>query len=190
MRFLVPTTLLVVTLSLSSSAQSKAEEKTVHVCAATPRNLSRRLVDTNWARTMLLRELKFERKHKRSPIIIESAGLEASDQADALEEAKDTTCDYVLLTTVMDPVGVGRLGTVIAPGGFEQRPQVIGNGEPERSLAMTFKLIRPDNPRPIVEGTSTVPARGDDNGASTDAMRGVAARVAGEIRKSRVQMPD
>ena len=27
-------------------------------------NLSQRLVDTKWARNMLMRELKFERKHK------------------------------------------------------------------------------------------------------------------------------
>jgi hypothetical protein len=48
-------------------------------------NLSRRGVDTRWARNMLLRELKFERKQKHSPILIESEPLEAQDLDAALD---------------------------------------------------------------------------------------------------------
>jgi hypothetical protein len=56
---------------------------------------------------------------------------------------------------------------------------------------MTFKLLRNGSPRPLVEGVSASPAGDDnDNAASTDAMRSVAARVAGEIRKQRVQIPE
>jgi hypothetical protein len=178
--------------SLSGPAQtSSAETKTVHLCAATPMNLSKRIVDTKWARNMLLRELKFERKQKHSPIVIESTPLDSQERDEALDEAKDKSCDYVLLTTVMDPVGPGRFGTTVGPNGFEQRPQMIGNDDPRQQLALTFKLIRPGYLRPIVEGVSASPA-GDDEGtgAATDAMRSVAARVTSEIRKPRVQVPD
>jgi hypothetical protein len=173
-------------------AQSPSNEpKTIHLCAATPMNLSSRSVDTKWARNMLLRELKFERKEKHSPILIDSTPLDAQEREEALDEAKDKNCDYILLTTVMDPLGAGRLAGTIGPTGIEQRPQMIGNDDPRQHIALTFKLLHGGSPRPVAEGVSTSPA-GEDEGttASTDAMRMVAARVAGEIRKPRVQMPD
>lgn len=184
--------LIVLFTSLISVAQTASSEpRTVHLCAATPMNLSKRIVDTKWARNMLLRELKFERKEKHSPVLIESVPLDAQEREEALDEAKDKDCDYILLTTVMDPVRPGRFGTTAGPGGFEQRPQIIGNDDPRQQLALTFKLLRQGSPRPIAEGVSSSPVGDDDgNAASTDAMRSVAARVAGEIRKPRVQSPD
>lgn len=175
----------------SSADSSSAEAKVVHLCAARPMNLSKRIVDTKWAQNMLLRELKFERKEKHSPVVIESTPLDSQERDEALDEAKDKTCEYILLTTVMDPVGPGRFGTTVGPNGVEQPPQMIGNDDPRQQLALTFKLLRPGSPRPIVEGVSASPA-GDDEGtgAATDAMRSVAARVTSEIRKPRVQVPD
>ena len=185
----VPLVLMFCSL-LSPAQTSSTDPKVVHLCAATPMNLSKRLVDTKWARNMLLRELKFERKQKHSPVVIESTPLDSQEREEALDEAKKQSCDYVLLTTVMDPVGPGRLGGTVGPTGIEQRPQIIGNGDPNLQLAMTFKLLRPGSPRPIAEGVSASPAGDDDDAASTDAMRSVAARAAGEIRKQRVQIPD
>jgi hypothetical protein len=184
--------LLLLFCSLPSLAQtSSSEPRVVQLCAATPMNLSKRLVDTKWARNMLLRELKFERKDKHSPVVIESTALDSQQREDALDEAKDKNCEYILLTTVMDPVGPGRFGPAVGPAGIEQRPQIIGNVDPRQQLALTFKLLRPGSPRPVAEGVSASPAGDDnDNAASTDAMRSVAARVAGEIRKPRVQIPD
>ena len=183
--------LLLPLCSLPSRAQSSPAARVVHLCAATPMNQSRRLVDTKWARTMLMRELKFERKQKHSPVVIESTALDAQAQEAALDEAKDKGCDFIVLTTVMDPVTPGRLGPVIGPGGFEQQPQIVGNVDPNRQLAMTFKLIRPGHPKPVAEGVSAAPVAGDDeNGASSETMRAVAARVAGEIRKPRDPVPD
>jgi hypothetical protein len=178
--------------SISSLAQTASNEpKTVRLCAATPMNLSRRAVDTKWARNMLLRELKFERKQKHSPILIESIPLDAQELEAALDESKDKGCDYILMTTVMDPVGAGRLAGTVDPNGIEQRPQMIGNDDPKLQIALTFKLLRPGSPRPLAEGVSTSPAGEDEGtGASTDAMRVVASRAAGEIRKPRPQIPD
>jgi hypothetical protein len=190
-RFLaLPLLLFVGSLSCTAETAS-AETKTVNLCAATPLNLSKRGVDTRWARNMLLRELKFERKEKHSPIVIESTPLDSQQRDEAMEEAKDKNCDYVLLTTVMDPVGPGRVAPVIGPNGIEQRPQMIGNDDPRQHIALSFQLIRPGYLRPIVEGVSASPA-GDDEGTgpATDAMRSVAARVTSEIRKSRVQVPE
>ena len=178
--------------SAASLAQTPANQpRTVQLCAATPMNLSRRSVDSRWARNMLLRELKFERKQKHSPILIESTPLDAQELQAALEEAKDKGCDYILLTTVMDPVGAGRLAGTVGPNGIEQRPQMIGNEDPKFHLALTFKLFRPGSPRPLAEGVSTSPADEDEGtGASTEAMRAVASRAASEIRKPRPQIPD
>jgi hypothetical protein len=188
----LPLVLLFCCLSFPSTAEtSKADEKVVHLCAATPMNLSRRMVDAKWARNMLLRELKFQRKQKHSPVVIESIGLDAQQREEALAEAQDKNCDYIVLTTVIDPVGPGRIGTTVGPNGIEQRPQIIGNDDPNQQLAMKFSLLRPGSPRPLAEGVSTSPDAGDDDtAASTDAMRVVASRVAGEIRKPRVQAPD
>ena len=78
--------------SLSCTAETaSAETKTVHLCAATPLNLSKRGVDTRWARNMLLRELKFERKEKHSPIVIESTPLDSQQRDEAMEEARIKT---------------------------------------------------------------------------------------------------
>jgi hypothetical protein len=176
--------------SISSFAQSP-DSKTVHLCAATPLNLSRRVVDTKWARNMLMRELKFERKQKHSPILIESLPLDAQELDAALDESKDKGCDFILMTTVMDPVGAGRLAGTVGPNGIEQRPQMIGNDDPKLNMALTFKLFRAGSPRPLAEGVSTSPSDENDGiGATTDAMRAVASRAAGEIRKDRPQIPD
>jgi hypothetical protein len=187
----VPALLLTSLFSLPSLAESKPEGKVVQLCVATPMNLSKRLVDTRWARNMLMREMKFERKHKHSPIVIESTALDSQEREDALAEAKDKNCDYTVITTVMDPTGPGRFGTTVGPTGIERRPEIIGNDDPRQQLAMTFKLFRADSFRPVVEGVSASPAGDDnDNAASTDAMRSVAARVTDEIRKTRVQIPE
>jgi len=61
--------LLTSLLCIPSPAENKPEERVVQLCVATPMNLSQRLVDTKWARNMLMRELKFERKHKHAPIV-------------------------------------------------------------------------------------------------------------------------
>ena len=183
--------LLASLLCIPSPAENKPEERVVQLCVATPMNLSQRLVDTKWARNMLMRELKFERKQKHSPIVIESTALDSQERAEALAEAKDKNCDYTVTTTVMDPTGPGRLGTTVGPTGIERRPEIIGNDDPRQQLAMTFKLFRADRFRPVVEGVSASPAGdGNDNAASSDAMRSVAARVTDEIRKPRVQVPD
>jgi hypothetical protein len=187
----VPALLLTSLFSLPSLAETKPEGKVVQLCVATPMNLSKRLVDTRWARNMLMREMKFERKHKHSPIVIESTALDSQEREDALAEAKDKSCDYTVITTVMDPTGPGRFGTTVGPTGIERRPEIIGNDDPRQQLAMTFKLFRADSFRPVVEGVSASPAGDDnDNAASTDAMRSVAARVTDEIRKTRVQIPE
>jgi hypothetical protein len=187
----IPALLLTSLLSIPSLAENKSEAKVVQLCVATPMNLSQRLVDTKWARNMLMRELKFERKHKHSPIVIESIALDSQEREEALAEAKDKNCDYTVLTTVMDPTGPGRFGTTVGPTGIERRPEIIGNDDPRQQLAMTFKLFRADSFRPVVEGVSASPAGdGDDNAASTDAMRSVAVRVTDEIRKPRVQVPE
>ena len=183
--------LLLTLLPILCPAETKPDTKVVQLCVATPTNLSQRLVDTKWARNMLMRELKFERKHKHSPIVIESTALDSQEREDALAEAKDKNCDYTVITTVMNPTGPGRFGTTVGPTGIERRPEIIGNDDPRQQLAMTFKLFRADSFRPVVEGVSTSPAGDDnDNAASTDAMRSVAARVTDEIRKTRVQVPE
>jgi hypothetical protein len=187
----LPTLLLTSLLSIPSLAETKPEAKVVQLCVATPMNLSERLVDTKWARNMLMREMKFERKHKHSPIVIESTPLDSQEREDALAEAKDKNCDYTVITTVMAPTGPGRFGTAAGPTGIERRPEMIGNDDPRQQLALTFKLFRADSFRPVAEGVSASPAGDDnDNAASTDAMRSVAARVTDEIRKTRVQVPE
>ena len=187
----VPALLLTSLLSIPSLAETKPDAKVVQLCVATPMNLSHRLVDTKWARNMLMRELKFERKHKHSPMVIESTALDSQEREDALAEAKDKNFDYTVITTVMDPTGPGRFGTTVGPTGIERRPEIIGNDDPRQQLAMTFKLFRANSFRSIAEGVSSSPAADDnDNAASTDAMRSVAARVTDEIRKTRVQIPE
>jgi hypothetical protein len=95
------------------------------------------------------------------------------------------------MTTVMDPVGAGRLAGTVGPNGIEQRPQMISNDDPKQNIALSFKLLRSGSPRPVVEGVSTSPSDEDEGTtASTDAMRTVANRVAGEIRKPRQMIPE
>ena len=187
----LPLILLSCLLSIPSATETKTDAKVVQLCVATPMNLSRRLVDTKWARSMLLRELKFQRKEKHSPVVIESTGLDSQQREDALAEAKDKNCAYVVFTTIMDPTGPGRFGTTVGPTGIERRPEIIGNVDPSEQFAVKFSLLRSDSPRPVAEGVSSSPDADDnDNAASTDAMRVVASRVSGEIRKTRVQVPD
>ena len=121
--------------------------------------------------------------------MIESTALDSQEREEALAEAKDKNCDYTVITTVMDPTGPGCFGHNCGADRIERRPEIIGNDDPRQQLAMTFKLFRADSFRPVVKEFASPAGDGNDNAASTDAMRSVAARVTDEIRKPRVQVP-
>jgi hypothetical protein len=184
----------VLIFAISATAQkpsdkSSKEEKVIHVGIATSLNHSRRIVPTSWARSQLVREINDLRKDKHSSVLIEAFPVDASDREEALSEAFEKEYDYVVTTLVIDPVRPGTI--MIGPGGLEPNPQIIGNTDPARQLAIKFAVLRPGSPRPIAEGVATAPSDDDnDTSATSDVMRRVAARVASEIRKRRPGIPD
>ena len=63
---------------------------------------------------------------------------------------------------------------------------LIGNTNPNKTLAMDFMIVEVGTARSVDEGTSSAPvADENDVRAADDAMRFVAHRVASELRSSR-----
>lgn len=175
--------------SKEEAKENSKDEKVIHVGVAVPANQSRRIVDTNWAKQQLVREIRALRKEKHSPILIEPVALESRDREDALEEAAKKDCDYVVTTLVVDPLVPGEV--MVGPGGLPRSPQIIGNANPQENIAVRFVLSRLGSGRNLAEGMAASPA-GDNEAtsATTDAMRIVATRVAHELRRERVPMPE
>ncbi len=72
------------------------------------------------------------------------------------------------------------------PDGVQPAPVIIGNVNPNQTLAIDFTILEVGNPRTLAEGTSTAPVEdNNDIRAADEAMRLVAHRVASELRKDR-----
>ncbi|HEY7617391.1 MAG TPA: hypothetical protein VH744_11355, partial [Terriglobales bacterium] len=75
-------------------------EKIIHVGIALTNNQSRRMVATNWARNELVRQLKDLRKDKKSALVIDAIPLDSSEADEALREASEKNCRFVVMTTL------------------------------------------------------------------------------------------
>ena len=147
-------------------------------------NHSNRQIIPTWERDQLVRELQRLRNERKSTIVIEPVALEATARGDAHAEAEKKGCQYFALTTLLNP----SRGPAISggPDGSQGAPVLIGNINPNKTLAMNFMIIEVGSARSVDEGTSSAPvADGNDVRAADDAMRFVAHRVASELRSNR-----
>jgi hypothetical protein len=169
----------------TSNKTSTADQKqTIRVGVAATMNRSNRQIIPTWERDQLVRELKRLSSDRKSTIILEAIPLNASTREDASPEAEHNTCQYFVLTTLLNPShGPGVSG---GPDGAQRAPVLLGNTSPNKTLAMNFRVIEVGTGRSIAEGTATAPVEGNnDVRAADDSMRFVAHRVATELRNSR-----
>jgi hypothetical protein len=189
--------LLAVTCASALGAQQQSnppasKARTVRIGVALPLNESRFLVSVEWARNQVIRSLKSLQTERKSSLTIEPALLESQMKADALEEAAEKHCDYVLLTRIENFSKTG--GVFVGPGGPESVPAVIGNVDPRKEMAVDFTVMRPGRPNPIFEGRTAAPtdppstAAPSDNSTFEDAANQIALRVARELRKQKPQI--
>jgi hypothetical protein len=169
-----------------TQTQSSAnnQKQTVRVGIAATMNRSNRQIIPTWERDQLVRELQRLRNERKSTIVIEAVALEATAREDAHAEAEKKGCQYFVLTTLLDPSrGPGISG---GPDGSQGAPVLIGNTNPNKTLAMNFIILGVSSARTVAEGTSSAPAGdGNDVRAADDAARFVAHRVASELRNTR-----
>jgi hypothetical protein len=171
----------------NSSAQN--QKQTIRVGIAATMNRSNRQIIPTWERDQLVRELQRLGNQRKSTIVIEPVSLEATAREDATPEAEKKGCQYFVLTTLLNPShGPGISG---GPDGSQRAPVLIGNTNPNKSLAMNFVILEVGNARTVAEGTATA-AVVDSNAvrAADDAVRFVAHRVASELRSSSVPKID
>ena len=169
----------------TSNKRSTADQRrTVRVGIAVMTNRSRRTAMPAWERNQLMRELQRLRADRKSSIVLEAVALEATSREDASPEAEKKGCQFFVLTTLLDPSrGPGISG---GPDGVQPAPVIIGNANPNHTLAIDFTILEVGTPRTLAEGTSTAPVEdNNDIRAADEAMRLVAHRVASELRKDR-----
>lgn len=158
------------------------QKRTVRVGIAAMSNRSGRQANPEWERDQLVRELQRERTSRKSEVVIEPVSLDAASREDARQEAAQKNCEYLVLTTMVDPGhGPGISG---GPDGRAPAPIIVGNAQRGRTLAIDYSMLEVGDFRTISEGTST--ASVDENGdtrAADEAMRMTAHRVANELRK-------
>ena len=145
-------------------------------------NRSRRPAMPAWERNQLMRELQRLRADRKSSIVLEAVSLEGASREDASPEAEKKGCQYFVLTTLLDP----RRGPGISggPDGVQPAPVIIGNANPNQTLAIDFTILEVGTTRTLAEGTSTAPVEdNNDIRAADEAMGLVAHRVASELRK-------
>lgn len=169
----------------TSKKPSEDEQKrTIRVGIAVTMNRSSREITPIWERDQLVRELQHLRTVRKSVIVLEPVSLEATEREDASPEAEKKSCQYFVLTTVLNPSrGPGISG---GPDGSQRAPVIIGNTNPNRSIAINFTIVEVGTARTVAEGTATAPLESNnDTRAADDAMSSVAHRVASELRSSR-----
>jgi hypothetical protein len=175
---------LVAGLTQTSNKPPKADQKqTIRVGIAATMNRSNRQVIPTWERDQLVRELQRLRSDRKSMVVLEAVSLQATAREDASPEAEEKDCQYVVLTTLLNPSrGPGISG---GPEGSQGAPVLLGNTSPSKTLAMNFTLVEIGTGRTVAEGTATAPVEGNDIRAADDTMRFVAHRVARELRGRR-----
>lgn len=172
-------------MAAAQGKPSTADQKrTIRVGIALMENRSGRSVTPAWERDTLVRDLQRVRTDRKSSVILEAVPLESSSKEDAGPEATQKNCQYLVLTTMVDP----RRGPGISggPDGIARAPVILGNARPEQTLAIEFTILDTSDSRTLADGMSTVPVEeNNDIRAADDAMQTTARRVAGELRRDR-----
>lgn len=177
---------LMASLAVVAAAPSVAGQKiqAIRVGIAVMENQSRRAISPNWERDQLIRELKRMRKDRKSSVIIEAVSLDATSRKDAGAEAAEKDCQFFVLTTLLD--FAHGPGISAGPGGMRPAPVIVGNANPDQTLAVDFSLLEVGASETLAQGQASEPEEDNNDTRSADeAMRIVAARVASELRKSR-----
>ena len=193
-----PALLFVVAIAVALSAQQRpnaatSRERHIRVGVAIPLNHSKFVISPEWGRDQIVRDLKSHATAKKSPVTIEAVPLESYAKSDAIAEAADKHCDYVLLATIID-FSRGPGGVYVGPGGVERTTPTIGNADQQKQMGVEFMVIRPGHPDPVFDGQTSTPtdspntAARSDNTAFEDGAGQVAARVAAELRKLKTEI--
>ena len=177
-------TLLCLSPALAQTNQKSPDtnqKQTIRIGVALTTNRSTHQVVPTWERDQLVRELKRLQFDRKSTTVLEAVPLESSEREDAATEAEKKDCQFFVLTTLLNPTsGPGISG---GPDGMQRAPVLLGNTDPNKSLAMNFTLLEVGSARTVAEGTTTALVEGNnDIRAADDTMRSVAHRVAAELR--------
>jgi hypothetical protein len=170
--------------SQNSNPSTAGQKRTIRVGIAVMLNRSGRQANPTWERDQLVRELRRKRTDRKSSIVLDTVPLQASSKEDAGAEAAQKNCDYLVLTTMVDP----RRGTGISegPDGVAPAPVMIGNAQSGQTLAIDSAIIEVSDQRTIAQGTSTATVEeNNETRAADEAMRMIAHRVVSELRKDR-----
>jgi hypothetical protein len=171
----------------SGNLPAADQKHTIRVGVAVMTNRSGRQASPIWERDQLMRELQRKRTDRKSSLVIDAVSLDASSREDALQEAAQKNCEYLVLTTMVDP----RRGPGISggPDGIAPPPVIVGNAKSGQILAIDFVILGVSDQRTLAEGTSTATVEeNNDTRAADEAMRMTAHRIASELRKDR--LPD
>jgi hypothetical protein len=156
--------------------------RTLRVGIALMTNRSGRQASPTWERDQLVRELERKRTERESSVILEVVPLQASSREDARTEAAQKNCEYLVLTTMVDPArgpAISGCSDQVTPA-----PVIVGNAKPSQILAVDFVILEVGDFRTLAEGTSTASVEHNNDTRSADeAMRLTAHRVATELRK-------
>jgi hypothetical protein len=167
-------------------AKSSTDQKgrTVRVGISMMSNQSRRSVSPKWERDQLVRNLRGLRTDRKSAVTIEAVPLEARSREDAGPEAAQKSCQYYVLTTLLD-VGHGP-GVSVGPDGVHPSPVILGNPDPSGEVAMEFSIFEVGETHTLAEGTAVGSNQdGNETRAADEALRTISLRVASELRKER-----
>lgn len=160
------------------------QRRTIRVGVAVMTNRSGRQTSPVWERDQLVRELQRKRTDRKSSVILEAVPLQSASKEDAGAEAAQKNCEYLVLTTMVDPRRAP--GMSGGPDGVGPAPVILGNSKPGQILAIDFAVLEVPDLRSFAEGTSTASVEeNNDTRAADDAMRMTAHRVASELRKDR-----
>lgn len=168
----------------NSKPSTDDQKRTIRVGVAVMANRSGHSASPGWERDQLVRELQRSRTDRKSPVVIEAVSLEESSQEEASREATQKNCNYLVLTTMVDPRG----GSGI-PGGRDggmPAPVILGNERPGHILAIDYAILDVSDMRTLASGTSTASVEEHNSTRAADeAMRMTAHRVVSELRKNR-----
>lgn len=177
--------LMVVMSSILSLAQEPAAKPVIIVGVAEPISQSRALFQSNWERDQMVRDINsLSAGDKKAPAKIQAVALEGSTLDDVADQLRDKHCQYVVLTTASEQIGV--VGYDSAPGVPDpMKPAPDTSPAAAKVLGVKYSISRVAEPGVVSHGAILAQGTGDGFGQSAidTAFRDVAMRVRNEIKK-------
>ena len=182
------TAILVVAMcSALTYAQEPGTKPVIRVGVASPANQSRAMFRPEWERDQMVRDINYQSaSDKKAATRIEAVALDGSTLDQVAEQSRDEHCQFVVLTTASEEIGVAGYDTAAGVPN-PMRPPPTTDPATGKVLGVKYAISRVGAPGVVSHGSILAEGTGDGFGQSAidSAFRDVATRIRTEIKRQK-----